>query len=433
MLSDAIRRWNPWWAEGNVSSELIGVKREELEVIEKFIGTGLIKGIVGPRRAGKTTLLYQAINYLIQQGITPKNIVLLNFDDSNIYNTDFAQLISECRKINPKITHLFLDEVQEREGWERWVRTLYDTKQFAQIFVTGSSSSLLKEDVARVLTGRHTTFYVLPFSFREYLVFSDWHNFSKDYIESRKDEILYHLHRYLKIGGYPEALKMDDTTRNKYLNDLFDDILARDVVARHKADYHLTRRIAYYIISNASKIMTHRSIASACGVAVGTVSKYLNYLHDSCLIHFLRFFSFKLKEQMREINKYYAVDTGLANAVSFKFSENIGQIAENAVYIELLRRCKTNFGTELYYWKDKAGKEVDFIIKKGEKVEKLIQVCWDVSEEKTKKREILGLLRAMDEFGIREGIIITENYEDRDIIERKKIIYKPLWKWLLEK
>jgi hypothetical protein len=433
MLSDAIRRWNPWWAEGKLSIKIVGVKREKLEEVERSIDTVLIKGIIGPRRAGKTTLLYQTINYLIQQGVSHKNIVLLNFDDNNIYNADFDILLSECRKINPKITHLFLDEVQERKNWERWVRTLYDTHQFLQIFVTGSSSSLLKEDVARVLTGRHTTFHMLPFSFKEYLVYSDWKDFSKDYMEHKKDEILHHLNRYLKTGGYPEALGIDDMARNRYLNELFDDIIARDITARHKADYHLARRIAYYTISNASNIMTHRSIANACGVAVDTVSKYLRYMHESCLIQPLQIFSFKLKEQMREINKYYTVDTGLANAVSFRFSENLGQMVENTVYIELLRRCKSIPGIEIYYWKDKTGKEVDFLVKKGEKVERLIQVCYDLSEEKTKKREVSGLIRAMDEFTIHEGTIITDNYEDTETIEGKTIVYTPLWKWLLGK
>jgi len=431
MLSDAIRRWNPWWAEEKVRNELIGVKRESLGEIRKFIKENLIKGIIGPRRVGKTTLLYQVIDSLINEGIRPKDIVLLNFDDINIYNADFDTLLSECRKINPKIKYLFLDEVQERENWERWVRTLYDTRQFLQIFVTGSSSSLLKEDVAKVLTGRHITFHLLPFSFREYLRYFGWEDFSKDYIEYKKDEILHYLHRYMKTGGFPEALGMDDLARNRYLNELFDDIIARDICARHRVDYHIARRIAYYIISNSSQTMTHRSIARVCGVAVDTVSKYLRYMEDSYLILPLRMFSFKLKEQMRELNKYYSIDTGLAHAVSFKFSENIGKIVENLVYIELLRRKKSKPGMEIYYWRDKSGKVVDFVIKECEKVRSLIQVCWDVSEEKTKKREISALLKGMEAFNLSEGIILTENYQSIESIEGKRIKYVPLWRWLL--
>lgn len=433
MLSDSIRRWNPWWAEGKLKPETIGVKREKLAEIENSLNTRQIKGTIGPRRSGKTTLLYQVIDSLLQQGISPQNILMLNFDDSDIYNSDFELLLSECKKINPNVTHLFLDEVQERKDWERWVRTLYDTRQFLQIFITGSSSSLLSRDVSHVLTGRHITFYTLPFSFREYLVFSGWSNFGTDYLKHNKGEILHHLHKYLKRGGYPETLKMDEMNKNRYLNNLFEDIVARDIVGRHGVDYHMAKRVAYYVVSHSSKTMTYRGIAKACGIAVDTASKYLDYMHESRLIYPLRVFSFKLKEQMRETNKYYVVDTGLADAVSFRFSEDIGRTAECAVYLELLRRYEGDPKTELYYWKDKTGKEVDFLVKKGEKVEQALQVCWDVSEEKTKKREVSGLIKALDEFALQEGGIITENYEQHDIVEGKNVRFIPLWKWLLEK
>ena len=431
MLSDAIRRWNPWWADGKVMEDIKGVKREELDNVLAFMKENLIKGIIGPRRAGKTTLLYQIIDTLLMEGVSPQDIILLNFDDSNIYSADFDVLISECRKINPKIKYLFLDEVQQRENWERWVRTLYDTHQFSQIFVTGSSSYLLREDIGRVLTGRHITFHLLPFSFREYLRYLGWKNFSKDYIEYRKDELLHYLHKYMKNGGYPESLSMNDMARNRYLNELFDDIIARDISARYRADYHIARRIAYYVMSNASKIMTHRSIARATGVAVDTVSKYLKYMEEAYLIFPLRMFSFKLKEQMREINKYYVVDTGLAAAVSFRFSEDIGRMVESLVYVELLRRNARTPGMEIFYWKDRNGREVDFVVKERTQVRELIQVCWDVSDEKTKKREIYALLRGMDAFKLSEGIILTENCEGAERMEGKRIRFIPVWKWLL--
>ncbi|MCD6461537.1 MAG: ATP-binding protein, partial [Thermoplasmata archaeon] len=433
MLSDAIRRWNPWWVERGLLDEIAGVKREKTEEVASSLSTGLIKGIIGPRRSGKTTLLYQIIEHLIRQGTPAKNILMLNFDDNSIYAADLERLLSECRKINPGITHIFLDEVQERPGWERWVRTLYDTRQFSQIFVTGSSSSLLKEDVSRVLTGRHLTFHVLPFSFREYLTFSGWDDLRWEHVEARKGEMLHHLHEYMRIGGYPEAIKMDDMNRNRYLNEMFDDVIARDITARYGADYSIARRIAYYVTSNASSTMTRRSIAHACGVAVDTVSKYLGYFHESGLIYPLRPFSFKLREQMREVNKYYSVDTGLATAVSFKFTENRGRTMENLVYLELLRRSQRRRDVEIYYWKDGTGKEIDFIVKRGMNITHLIQVCWDIEEKRTKKREISALLKGMNEFSLHEGTIITENHEDEETVEGRKIRYIPLWKWLLEK
>ncbi len=432
MLSDAIRRWNPWWAEGSLSDDMVGVEREMVREVEISLDTPLIKGIIGPRRSGKTTLLYQVIDHLIRQGIPARNILMLNFDDNSIYAAELEDLLQECRKINPGITHIFLDEVQEKPGWERWVRMLYDTRQFSQIFVTGSSSSLLKEDVARVLTGRHLTFHMMPFSFREYMVFSGWSNLTTERMESRKGEMLHYLHEYMRIGGYPEVLKMGEINRNRYLNEMFDDVIARDIAARYGADYVIARRIAYYVISNSSVVMTRRSIARGCGVAVDTVSKYLGYLEEAGLIYALHPFSFKLKEQMREINKYYPVDTGLAAAVSFRFTENSGRKIENIVYLELLRRSQGVRDTEIYYWKDSAGKEINFLIKKGMNVAELIQVCWNLQEKKTKKREIAALMAGMDEFSLTEGRIITENHEGMEVIEGKKIVYTPLWKWLFE-
>ena len=432
MLSDAIRRWNPWWIDEEVPRDILGVRREKTIEIVDSLSTRLIKGVIGPRRSGKTTLLYQIIDYLIHSGVPARNILMLNFDDNSIYATDFETLLSECRKINPGITHIFLDEVQEKVDWERWVRTLYDTRQFLQIFVTGSSSSLLREEVARVLTGRHLTFYVLPFSFVEYLLFLGWNDFSMERMESKRDEVLHHLHRYIRVGGYPEALKMDDMSRNRYLNEMFDDVVARDVAARYRVDYGIVRRIAYYVISNASTMLTRRSIAHACGVSVDTVSKYLGYLEGAGLIHPLRSFSFKLKEQMREINKYYPVDVGLASAVSFRFTENIGRKIENLVYLEFLRRMQGDRELEVYYWRDNKGREIDFLVKKGLKVVDLVQVCWDVEEEKTRKREVAALLRGIEVFSLSEGKVITENYEGIEVVDGKSITYIPLWKFLLE-
>lgn len=429
MLPDAIRRWNPWWAEGAVEEELLGIEREKLAGLKKHLDIKLIKDILGVRRSGKTTLLYQLIQHLISGGVSTKDILFLNFDDSEIYSADFEKLLLECRRINPDVSHIFLDEVQEKNGWERWVRVLYDTKQFKQIFVSGSSSSLLKQDVARVLSGRHTTFVMFPFSFREYLMFFNWQNFEWDYLEHNKGKVLHFLERYLAEGGFPEMLGKGKMKRTKYLSDLFDDIVARDAAAKHKADYEIMKKIAYYTISNSSKTMTYRSIANACGVSVDTVSKYLAYLEECYLTLPLRKFSKKLKEQMREINKYYSIDTGLANAVGYRFTEEFGRVMENAVFIELNRRFAENKKMGLFYL-GRDG-EVDFVVREGQRVRQLIQVCYGIEDPKTKKREIKPLLMSMNEFKLRQGLVITWDVESEEREGGKKIVYKPLWKWMI--
>jgi len=433
MLDDAIRKWNPWWAEGRVSPNMLGANRDKLKNVIGSLSTGLIKALIGPRRAGKTTLLYQTIEHLIEKGVPSKNIVFLNFDDNNIFNSDLDALITQCKKINPSFTHLFLDEVQEKKDWDRWIRTLYDTRQFSQIFVTGSSTSLLEKEVSDVLAGRHVSFRVLPFSFKEFLSYSGWTDMSQEKLEHQKDLLLHYLQRYIKFGGYPEALSMDEGNRVTYLNDLFGDMIARDVAARHKADHNIAKRIAYYMVSNSSRTLTHRSISNACGVAQETVSKYLAYLEEAGMVHPLRMFSFKLKEQMREINKYYVIDTGLANAVSFKFSDDTGRMFENLVFLELLGRYQDRAEFELFYYTEKDGKEVDFIIKEKERVTGLVQACWDMTDEKTRKREVSAALRAMEDLDVPSSLIITENHEGVETLEGKTITYLPVWKWMLQR
>lgn len=431
MLSDSIRKWNSWWANKDAVAELAGIERSKLPEIKEFLNLRNIKDIIGVRRCGKTSLMYQAIQHFISAGISPKNILFLNFDDNEIYNADFGKLLTECRKINPDISHVFLDEVQEKGGWERWARTLYDTKEFKQIFVSGSSSSLLKSDIGRVLTGRHTTFSLFPFSFKEYLIFHGWKNFEKDFLEYHKGRVLHYLERYIKEGGFPETFGKTELERNKYLNDLFDDIIAKDVAARHKADYDIAKRIAYYAISHSSKTMTHRSIAGACNVSVDTVSKYISFFSECFLVLTLKKYSAKLREQMREINKYYSIDTGLAEAVGFKFSDEFSRLMENAACIELKRRY-VDKKTEIFYWRDLQDKEVDFLVKEGLKVAELIQVCYSTDDADTKKRETVSLTNAMEEFNLKKGLIITWDYESEERIGSKKIICKPFWKWLLE-
>ena len=429
-IENSLLNWNPWIVEKKVSASLRGTTREKLEYAVKLLKTPLIKDIVGVRRCGKTTFLYQIIDYLIKNLADPEDIFLVNFEDPAVFNASFDDLLSSIKRMNPKARFLFLDEVQEKENWERWVRSLYDLGMFEQIFITGSSSSLLKTEFSKLLTGRHITVTLFPLSFREYLQFHNWPNFETNYLLLHEDELLFFLKKYLQYGGFPEIQKVEESLKVKILNDLNDDIIARDISARYGADYFISKKIAYYILSNIAKPLSFRNIANAVHVSVDTVSKYVNYFIDSFLILPLRKFSFKLKEQMREINKYYCIDTGLANVVGFHFSKNIGRIMENLTYIELMKKFSDDKSIEFFYYKVN-NSEVDFVVKRGLHIGKLIQVCYDVSSEKVKKREVTALLKAMDELDISEGFIITWDYNKTEKHNGKEITFYPLWKFLL--
>jgi len=409
-----------------MSPSLTGIRRDITEDIIKSLGTPHIKDIIGVRRCGKTTILYQVADHLISQGLQATDIMFLNFDDPSINAASFTELQKEIFKINPDISHIFLDEIQQKTGWERWVRTLYDTRKFQRIFISGSSASLLSQDMGRVLTGRHITFGAAPFSFREYLRKREWEDFAPEYLAYNKDKLLHYLSAYLETGGFPETVELDDFGHKQVLTSLYNDILARDISSRYGASYEISDKICRFMLTNPGASYSSNSIAQATGTAVETAEKYINYLKESLLIYDLPIFSFKLKIQFKQNKKTYPVDTGIRNAVCLRFSHDTGKLAETVVFLEIRRR---NF--EVYYWKSIDGYEVDFVVKEGQKITGLIQVAWDVMGEATRMREERALWCALEELEVDEGIILTED-EERSIEKNGKLIkYLPMWKWLL--
>jgi len=186
-----------------------------------------------------------------------------------------------------------------------------------------------------------------------------------------------------------------------------------------------------YYLSNVGNLSTFMSAERFLHVSSDTIEKFAGYFEDVYLIFFLKRFSFKIKEQEKSPRKVYAVDTGLCNAVGFRFSENIGRLAENIVFITLKRKQALNPQVELFYWKDVHHREVDFVVKDGLKVIHLIQVCWNMQEEKTKNRETRSLAKAMKELNISTATIITEETEGEENLNGNTVRLIPLWKWLL--
>lgn len=426
MLNDSIRQWNPWWADAESIKQLCGIERKQLKSLLELSALRHIKDITGVRRAGKTTMMYQVISAMISHGTKPKEIAFLNFDDAGINEAGFDEISGSLDKISPDINFLFLDEAQEKHGWERRARTLYDTRRYKQIFVSGSSSSVLSKDMGRVLTGRHISFHVLPLSFREYLVFHGRGKFDIGYLESNKSKILHYQEDYLKAGGFPETALKTEAEKKIILTNIYNDILSRDIAARHNASYEIAKLVSYHLLSNMTKEFSYRSIATAAGIKPETAEIYTGYLKEAFMILTLDFFSFKTKLQFKQNKKAYCIDNGLRNAVSFRITEDRGRLMENAVMLELARR-----GKDAYYWKTKDGKEVDFLIKEGLKVKGLIQVCFNIDDPRTKKRELNSLLEAMGEFKLKAGIVITEDKEMEEKISGKTVRFLPLWKWLL--
>jgi len=381
--------------------------------------------LIGPRRSGKSSIM-QLI--AAQLGLKKNDFLYINFEDPFFIENNSPLVIEEIVAIfreyyNPKLEYLFLDEVQEIEGWEKTVRKFRDGENF-KIFLTGSSSKLLSKELATLLTGRHKTYNILPLSFAEFLHFKKIKiNTPKDIILQEK-KISKQFLDFLMLGGFPEPVLHSD---QQLLKEYFYDILQKDIMVRYQIRERETlEKIAIYLLSNIGKPVSVEVLKKTYDISFALASKYVAYLQEAFLVFGLTQFSFSLKKQAKAFKKTYAIDTGLANAVSFRFSQDKGRYLENAVFLELTRKKE-----KIYYYKTKNNLEVDFAVFEKQKVKTLIQVAWSAQEEQTKKREIAGLLEAMEECELKKGIILTYDQQDVIRIEDKIIEVMPVWKWML--
>lgn len=428
---EILEEWNFWKKDLNV-----GVNRDPyLKVLEKRLPSQQIKVIMGARRSGKSFIMRQLAKWLMdEKGVNKNNILIINFEDPRFAGLDTKLLQQafdvylETYKPTGEI-YVFLDEIQEVPKWEKWVRTEQELDK-ANIIVSGSNSKLLSSELATVLTGRHLDMTVMPLSYTEFLRFKGVEIRSdveliRNNIESRSM-----LAEYLNFGSFPLVVLGQD--KEGTLLAYYDDVVNKDLIKRYKIrkTEEIKSLIKFYL-SNISCPITFTSSGKFLGISALSTERFSAYLETSYLVFFLKRFSYKFKEQEKSPRKVYSVDTGLANMVGFKFSSNSGRLAENLVFLELKRKTYDNPFLEIYYWKNAVNKEVDFLVKEDTRVKELIQVCWDIQDINTKKRETKALLKAMDEFKLKKGLIITEDFEGEEDYDGKKIQYVSLRIWLL--
>lgn len=429
-MSEVLQDWNPWWNKKTdfVPRNLLGIERELLQEIKEYLTMDRIVTLVGVRRSGKSTILYQIIEFLLTNDYAnPQDILFINFEDIR-FN---AQSIQEWYKLYieemkpEKISYLFLDEIHYCSDWVNFVRSHIDRKS-AKIFLTDSSSYLLPTELASILTGRKITFEVYPISFKEYLIFKKIDSIGFGTEESAK--IRGYLKDYISFGGFAELVNIDWALSKKLLLELYEDILTKDVVARFNIDYTKIRDFAYYVLSNPAQRITYRKLQAIFGLGTNVPQKYLDQLEDVFLCFTVKAYATKVKEQVNAPKKVYPIDTGLINAIAFKLSENIGPLLETLVYIELKRRK-----LEIYYGNFENKYEVDFIVKIGREVQNIINVTYDMKNDKTRKREIEGLKYATEMLQPKEIILLTWQDEEKiKLDEKNTLLIKPIWKWLLE-
>jgi hypothetical protein len=401
------------------------------ENFKRFLTSREVVLITGIRRCGKSSLMKLICDDLINKyGVSKNNILYINFDDERFVDfsvKDFEILYETFLEIESPDgrKYFFLDEIQNISGWERWVNRVYEFED-VKFFITGSNSSLLSSDVSVSLTGRNRQIILFPFSFYEFLKFKKISFDEKSiFLREKKAMIKRMFKEYVDHGGFPEVLKADDKT---ILEQYFKDILYRDLISGYSIrNIRELKELSLYLVSNPATIHSYESLKNFIKAKnITTIKNYIEAFEEVFLFFKVSFFDFSVKRQIYNPGKIYINDIGFSNVLGFNFSKNLGHIFENIVFQELKRRNK-----EVYYWKSKSGKEVDFVIKKGLKIEEAINVCFNLADYKTKSREIDSLIEAKKEIGVNKLTIITEDEEGTEKTDKVSIKIIPLWKWLL--
>ena len=379
---------------------------------------------VGVRQAGKSYLLFQRMQQIMETGTDVEDIVYVNFDDERLKEMtamDFDLILQAYHSMYEGTPVFFFDEIQNVDGWANFARRLANRKY--QVYVTGSNAKMLSRDIETVLGGRYLDIKVFPYSFEEYLK-ANGVVLSKGWQYGRKaNELQRHFRTYFEWGGFPELVNFRE--KRIWLNSLYNRIFFNDLVVRHKIKNEDALRLCVRRL--AESVMQPCSLNRLCNLvkstgascSPSTVMEYVRYLQESCLLVSLDNYASKFVEK-ETIKKHYFVDNGLMHL----FVNNPDTLLlENLCAITLYKK----YGSGLYYFNK--GIEVDFFVPE----EGLgIQASYRMSDEATLEREMKALAALHSFKPLRQATIIT--YEDEGTMEYNglEIELKPVWKWVLE-
>ena len=383
---------------------------------------GVANIITGPRRSGKSVFAFQAIE-------KQENFGYVNFEDINlnIKAEELNKVLEAIYSLKGEPKFFLFDEIKNITGWERFISRLVDSKN---ILLTGSNSNLLSKELGSSMTGRHFDHVLLPFSFREFLSYNKiQYDISKGLSTAEKVRLLKELEKYLYTGGFPIGIELG----KQYLDDLYTDIIFKDVVIRHKIKLSSKMRdLADYLASSSSTEVSYNKLRNIIGLSSKhTIKEWIGFLEEAYLIFILKRFSFKKKETLKYPFKMYSIDPGfIASSLT---SGSISKRMEEVVAIELLRRknylSQTN---DIYYWKDSTNKEIDFLLEDSGNVKQLIQVTYASERDSINPREIDNLIIGASKLNCNNLLVITWDYEANEAINGRRIRFIPLWKWLLK-
>ncbi len=401
-------------------------------VFERDIGvpdTKQILSIIGVRRSGKTFLCFTMIKKLLMT-IEKQRILYINFEDDRLLplkSTDLNDLLEGYYELYPenkeKEVFLFFDEVQNAQGWELFLRRIYDHEK-VRIVITGSNAKLLSKEIATSLRGRTIALQVMPLSFKEFLAFKGITLEKHVDYSTQRFTIKKLLEEYLLFGGFPEVITVKEPLKQKTLQTYFELIVFRDVVERFSVrNTSLLKTVAKYLATNIGNLLSvnayYESLKETTALSKETLFEYLSHLQDAQFTYLLPLFDYSLKKQQANPKKIYCIDTGLRNTISFLFSQDICRLAENVVFLELLRREQ-----EVHYWKGKG--EVDFITKLPNRDLEALNVTYT---DDYLERELQALYECKEKVkNIKTFTLITKDTERKE----KGVRCIPLWKWLLQ-
>jgi uncharacterized protein len=413
----ALEKYNFW--DGNVPE--MGFYRETYtDKIFDYTGSKLIKVLVGQRRAGKSYILRQIANKLIEDGINPRNLFYINkeftdFDFVSVYK-DLEMLLKLYReKMKPEgKVWLFIDEVQNITGWEHFVNSYaQDFVDSYEIFLSGSNSKMLSNDLATLLSGRYVKFEVLPFSFTEYVGITRKDLSKQSYID------------YMESGALPELFVLpNDETKRNYISAIKDTVLLRDIIQRHSIkDPKLLEDVFVYLVNNASNLLSIANIVNyfkskGRSTTYDTVANYIGYMEEAFVVHKAERYDIRGKETISGICKYYINDLSFKNYLYPGFAYGLGYKLENLVYLDLRRN-----GYDVYVGAMR-DKEVDFVAKKGERLIYL-QCTYVLVDEQTIRREYTPLEAIPDNY---EKMVIS--VDDVSFPSNNGIRHIQAWKLL---
>jgi uncharacterized protein len=405
---------------------LLYIERTKELFGKKWLDTTLIKVVLGPRRAGKSVFSLVLLK--------DRPFMYFNFDDEALFRAggiDTGELMKELHAAYGQIKTILFDEIQNLPNWELFVNRLH--REGYNLILTGSNAYLLSKELATHITGRHIPIEILPFDFNEFLRAKKF-QIDTEYsvLPQRRGELLNLMEKYLLNGGFPEVV-VNNLDPRDYLEVLFDALLFKDVVKRHRVRFSTQiGNLGAHLINNFANLYTVRKLLEALNLkSASTTEKYIKYLEEAYLIFSLLRYSPKSVQRIKSPRKVYAVDNGFINAKSIQHSPDRGRLMENLVFTELVKRgVKPN--RDLFYYKTRNNREVDFVVKKGIEVVELIQVCYEAITSGVEQREVKALIEASGELKVKKLTVLTWD-EKREIKKGDSVIQlKPLSEWLFE-